>query len=70
MQAQAQLITNCDTTTWQRQDQSRLIVTVLDQSINKPSTGLFAIPERHAPPFRLVNSPQTARHADSDEEHG
>jgi hypothetical protein len=54
MQPEVQLVTDCDPTSWKRQDDGCRIVMVLNQSINKPTTGLFAILERHALSFRSL----------------
>ena len=56
MQAQAELIPNCDTATRQCHDEASRIITVLDQSFDELTTSLFTILERHDNPFRSLRS--------------
>src|SRR5262252_9689439 len=71
MQPHAQLVPDCHTTTWKRQDDGCRLVTIPDQSFDEPSTYFFAIPKRHVFLFRslaLMGLHQVACHADSDQE--
>ena len=51
MQAQAQLVADCDPATWQRQDEGRRILMVPHQPVDQPSTGRADV---HRPELRRM----------------
>src|SRR6187397_784021 len=73
MQPQAELVPNGHPTTWKRHNDGCWVITILDQPFNEPSTGLFAILERHAllfPSLELTDLHQPVCHTNPDQEHG
>jgi len=56
MQPQAELVPDGHPTTWKCHYDGCWVITVLDQPLNEPAASLLTILERHALPFRSLDS--------------